>query len=64
MKKFNAHMKFLVILIAATMTLILSGQATAQLTAILNHDHISIDFFYHGSSVSVRAYQTLTRTWS
>ena len=47
-------MKFLVILIAATMTLILSGQVSAELTAIPNHDHISIDFFYHGSSVSVR----------
>ena len=54
MKKFNRHMKFLVILIAATMTLILSGQASAELTAIANHDRISIDFFYHGSSVSVR----------
>ena len=47
-------MKFLVILIAAMMTLIFSGQASAELTAIANHDRISIDFFYHGSSVSVR----------
>ncbi|MDH4230979.1 MAG: TIGR02186 family protein, partial [Nitrospirota bacterium] len=31
-----------------------SGQASAELTAIPNHDRISIDFFYHGSSVSVR----------
>jgi uncharacterized protein (TIGR02186 family) len=28
--------------------------ASAELTAIANHDHISIDFFYHGSNVSVR----------
>jgi uncharacterized protein (TIGR02186 family) len=31
-----------------------TGQASAELTAIANHDHISIDFFYHGSNVSVR----------
>ena len=47
-------MKLLLILIAVTMTVIFSGQASAELTAIPNHDHISIDFFYHGSSVSVR----------
>jgi uncharacterized protein (TIGR02186 family) len=28
--------------------------ASAQLTAKANHDHIKIDFFYHGSTVSVR----------
>lgn len=28
--------------------------ASAQLTAKANHDHITIDFFYHGSTVSVR----------
>lgn len=28
--------------------------ASAMLTAKANHDHITIDFFYHGSSVSVR----------
>ena len=34
--------------------IIYTGQASAELTVIPNHDHISIDFFYHGSSVSVR----------
>ena len=29
------------------------GIASAQLTAKANHDHIKIDFFYHGSTVSV-----------
>jgi uncharacterized protein (TIGR02186 family) len=29
-------------------------EAAARLTATANHDHISIDFLYHGSSVSVR----------
>lgn len=28
--------------------------ASAMLTAKANHDHITIDFFYHGSSVSVK----------
>jgi uncharacterized protein (TIGR02186 family) len=30
------------------------GTASATLTAKANHDHITIDFFYHGSTVSVR----------
>ncbi|MBI5847387.1 MAG: TIGR02186 family protein [Nitrospirae bacterium] len=29
------------------------GTASAELTAKANHDHINIDFFYHGSTVSV-----------
>jgi len=29
------------------------GTASATLTAKANHDHINIDFFYHGSTVSV-----------
>jgi uncharacterized protein (TIGR02186 family) len=28
--------------------------ASAQLTAIANHNHITVDFFYHGSTISVR----------
>lgn len=31
-----------------------AGDASAMLTARANHDHITIDFFYHGSTVSVR----------
>lgn len=31
-----------------------ANEALAMLTAKANHDHITIDFFYHGSSVSVR----------
>ncbi|MBI3593000.1 MAG: TIGR02186 family protein, partial [Nitrospirae bacterium] len=30
------------------------AEASAELTATANHDRIKIDFFYHGSSVSVR----------
>lgn len=29
-------------------------RASAMLTAKANHDHITIDFFYHGSTVSIR----------
>ena len=44
---------FFPILIA--LVLVLSFQtANAQLTATANHDHISVDFFYHGSTMSVR----------
>ena len=32
----------------------ISNNAFAMLTAKANHDHITIDFFYHGSSVSVK----------
>ena len=40
----------------ALMVLVLgaAGNASAELTATANHDHINVDFFYHGSSVSVR----------
>jgi uncharacterized protein (TIGR02186 family) len=31
-----------------------AGTAQAMLTAKANHDHITIDFFYHGNTVSVR----------
>ena len=30
-----------------------AGTASAMLTAKANHDHIKIDFFYHGSTVSI-----------
>lgn len=30
------------------------GELSAELTTKANHDHINIDFFYHGSSVSIR----------
>jgi hypothetical protein len=38
----------------AALLLGLAAGARAELTARANHDHISVDFFYHGSSVSVR----------
>jgi uncharacterized protein (TIGR02186 family) len=42
-------MLFTVCILAATF-----GISSAQLTATANHDHINIDFFYHGSTVSIR----------
>jgi len=40
--------------LALIFILIFTGNASAMLTAKANHDHITIDFFYHGSTVSVR----------
>ena len=40
--------------LALIMTFGLAGTAQAMLTARANHDHITIDFFYHGSTVSVK----------
>jgi uncharacterized protein (TIGR02186 family) len=37
-----------------TLYSLLITDAVAMLTAKANHDHITIDFFYHGSTVSVR----------
>jgi len=57
MKKFkiqNSIFKYVILFFLVIIPAICSSQASAELTAIANHDHISIDFFYHGSSVSVR----------
>jgi uncharacterized protein (TIGR02186 family) len=40
--------------LALIMTFGLAGTAQAMLTAKANHDHITVDFFYHGSTVSVK----------
>ena len=34
--------------------LLAAGPVRAELTAKANHDHITVDFFYHGSTVGVR----------
>ncbi len=44
----------LLMLLFSLLQLIGAGSASAMLTAKANHDHISIDFFYHGSTVSVK----------
>ncbi|MBF0558117.1 MAG: TIGR02186 family protein [Nitrospirae bacterium] len=44
----------LVMLVCASFLLFVNGTALAALTIKANHDHIKIDFFYHGSTVSMR----------
>jgi len=58
MKKFIVHSSefrvlFFVISFFTLYSLLITD-ASAMLTARANHDHITIDFFYHGSTVSVR----------
>ena len=50
----NFRLGAMIIILVALMTLVVSGNAHAMLTAKANHDHITIDFFYHGSTVSVK----------
>jgi uncharacterized protein (TIGR02186 family) len=45
---------FILTLVYCLIQMVNAKPASAMLTAKANHDHISIDFFYHGSSVSVR----------
>jgi len=59
MKMFTARssqfkVAVLFILASAIASFIFAAPASAMLTAKANHDHITIDFFYHGSTVSVR----------
>ena len=52
--KSGVKRKTLVEFALMALLLVTAGNASAELTARANHDHIKIDFFYHGSSVSVR----------
>ncbi len=47
-------MKFKILVLIVFALAVVTGTASAKLTVTANHDHITIDFFYHGSSVSVR----------
>ena len=40
--------------LTAALLLCGAGRAAAEISLLANHDHITIDFFYHGSSVSAR----------
>jgi uncharacterized protein (TIGR02186 family) len=51
---FTVPSRFSTVILCLLLTFLVSGRASAQLTAKANHDHISIDFFYHGGSVSIR----------
>jgi uncharacterized protein (TIGR02186 family) len=52
--KRKAFLSLLSIIIGLSSSLLAFRDASAELTVKANHDHITIDFFYHGSSVSVR----------
>ncbi len=59
MKKFKVQSSKFKVFLAFTFAICIfqfaiSNNAFAMLTAKANHDHITIDFFYHGSTVSVR----------
>ncbi len=45
--------KVVLITVCAALLFLVNGTASAALTIASNHDHIKIDFFYHGSTVSV-----------
>ncbi len=47
-------MKFFLMTVCAALVFLVAGTASAALTVTANHDHIKIDFFYHGSTVSIR----------
>jgi uncharacterized protein (TIGR02186 family) len=56
MKYTNMLNRTLVIfsILVVSLLFVSAGTASAQLTATANHDHITVDFFYHGSTISVR----------
>jgi Putative transmembrane protein (Alph_Pro_TM) len=54
MQKRQGTLVSLFLLMGGHLLAVLQGDASAALTAKANHDHIKIDFFYHGSTVSVR----------
>jgi len=45
--------KALMLVLSIVFLAVTAGISSAELTAKANHDHITIDFFYHGSTVSV-----------
>jgi len=45
--------KMLLVLVLCSLFFVLIGSASAELTIKANHDDIKIDFFYHGSTVTV-----------
>lgn len=48
------HSGFKIFVYVLFAVLVSAGTSSAMLTAKANHDHITVDFFYHGSTVSVR----------
>jgi len=52
--KSKVKSQILFMFLVSSLFIIFNGAAAAELTAIANHDHIKIDFMYHGSSLSIR----------
>lgn len=50
----NSGKTLIALAAAGALALAAAGPARAELTAKANHDHITVDFFYHGSTVGVR----------
>jgi uncharacterized protein (TIGR02186 family) len=48
------RVKILFMYVCAALFFTMGGTAFAMLTVTANHDHIKIDFFYHGDSISIR----------
>lgn len=53
-RKSEVRKKTFVLLALISLIFAVTCMASAELTIKANHDHIKIDFFYHGSTVSVR----------
>lgn len=53
MQERNFSIKILLVAVVSFFCISFSGNASAELTAKANHDHIKINLFYHGSTVSV-----------
>ncbi len=52
-RKMKTIIRFLMLILMLTLTTV-AVPAHAMLTAKANHDHITIDFFYHGSTVGIK----------
>jgi uncharacterized protein (TIGR02186 family) len=52
--RYTLQVALMTVIISAGLLSISQGELSAELTTRANHDHINIDFLYHGSTVSVR----------
>jgi uncharacterized protein (TIGR02186 family) len=52
--RYTLQLALMTVVISAGLLSVSQGELSAELTTKANHDHINIDFFYHGGSVSIR----------
>ncbi len=52
--RYALQVALMAVVISGGLLSISRGELSAQLTTAGNHDHINVDFLYHGSSVSIR----------